>query len=784
LRGKELLLNSSSNISVIRGKVDPSIQQVVTLVDSSILFSDLAQLESYKTRYAGNASGRDSLARARDWLIQQFTEYGYTDIQQHNFTQGGNQLQNIIVTKTGTLYPDSIIIVCGHYDTVNGPGINDNGTGTAVVLEVARVLVSKQLDYTVRFICFSAEEQGLVGSNAYVQSVVVPQSHKLKLVLNVDEIGGIRESPVNIVKVEKDNSNPSGNNAASAFWTDSLASLTRTYSTLQTTITNAFGTDYVPFQQAGYVITGYYEFNQTPHYHQPTDSLSHVDVRYVKEICKGTVAGVAVFGGMHGKFLSLYHSPLSTTQDTVNAYSPKLFVKSSSPITSATLKYEVNNVFIDSVMQFLGTSSDTMFFGGTIPPFPYGSVVNYYFECTNEDSIVTVLPPTPDDYFSFSVLPDTISPTIIHTPISSVSYLDFPLTISSNISDANGIANAWIDWTKNGISFVDTMEEISTNNWQGSIFGNISTDDSITYVIYAKDNSLRHNITRYPTENAFHFKVLNTLLLLHSVTSDSGNFSPNNDWQFGNPTTGDIPPSPTGLKVWGTNLSGNYTNNVTSLLQTEVISLVGKKNIALTFKHYFKTEPGNDGGNVQISVDGGAYQLLIPQGGYPYANVGALNASGYAGNSFTWQTVRISLDSMKNHTIKLQWKFASDALTNFRGWYIDAVRLDYLVDSTVNVSEEDIVPKKYLLSQNYPNPFNPSTNFRFQISDFGFVLLKVYNLLGKEIATLLNENKEAGNYNVEWNANGFPSGMYFYKISVVRNGFTHYTETKKMILLK
>ena len=92
LRGKELLLNSSSNISVIRGKVDPSIQQVVTLVDSSILFSDLAQLESYKTRYAGNASGRDSLARARDWLIQQFTEYGYTDIQQHNFTQGGNQI--------------------------------------------------------------------------------------------------------------------------------------------------------------------------------------------------------------------------------------------------------------------------------------------------------------------------------------------------------------------------------------------------------------------------------------------------------------------------------------------------------------------------------------------------------------------------------------------------------------------------------------------------------------------------------------------------------------------
>jgi|GEM_PF-174654 Zn-dependent M28 family amino/carboxypeptidase len=766
-----------------RSVLDPAIQELVNQVDSSKIFATLARLEAFKTRYAGNASGRDSLARARDWLIQQVTSFGYSDVQQHTFTQGGNQLQNIIVTKTGSVFPDSIIILCGHYDSVNGPGINDNGTGVAITLEVARIVSAKQCDFTIRFIFFSAEEQGLVGSNAYVQQVVVPQQHKLKLVINIDEVGGIRENPTNTIKVEKDNdNNPSGNNAASAFYTDSLASLTRMYSALQTTITNAFGSDYIPFENAGFVITGYYEFFQTPHYHQQTDSLSHVDVRYVKEICKGTVAGIAVFAGMKKKFLTLYHSPLSPSQDTASDYSFHVVARSSSPITTAKVFYSINQSSYNfSSVTYNGMQNDTLLFSGSIPKQNYGTTIRYYLHFIGEDSAMALLPADTSNPFAFQILPDTIFPNIVHTPLSSVSTFDFPLPISSTISDENGIRIAYIEWTKNNESFIDTMEEISQNTWRGILDGNVLAGDSIAYAIFARDNSLRHNLSRFPHNGTIQFRVLQSLLLLHSQESDSGNFSPNNDWQFGNPTTGDIPSSPTGMEIWGTNLNGNYSNNVTSLLATPFVSLSEKRNAVLVFKHYFRTEPGNDGGNVQISVNGNPFQLLIPQGGYPYANVNALSAPGFSGNSFQWKEERIHLSSFGTDSVKFLWKFSSDALTSFRGWYIDAVRLDYLPDSTFVVVSENaqIVPEGISLEQNFPNPFNPKTNFRFQISDFGYVTLNVYDVLGKEIATVINDFLQAGLYSVVWDASEVPSGVYFYQLKTEKEQLM-----KKLLLLK
>lgn len=89
------------------------------------------------------------------------------------------------------------------------------------------------------------------------------------------------------------------------------------------------------------------------------------------------------------------------------------------------------------------------------------------------------------------------------------------------------------------------------------------------------------------------------------------------------------------------------------------------------------------------------------------------------------------------------------------------------------------LPEKFELEQNYPNPFNPSTNFEFRIAEFGFVSLKVYDLLGREVATLVNEIKQAGTHNVKWDASKIASGVYFYKLTA--GGFV---ETKKMVLMR
>ena len=89
------------------------------------------------------------------------------------------------------------------------------------------------------------------------------------------------------------------------------------------------------------------------------------------------------------------------------------------------------------------------------------------------------------------------------------------------------------------------------------------------------------------------------------------------------------------------------------------------------------------------------------------------------------------------------------------------------------------VPKEYALSQNYPNPFNPSTIINYDIPVEGHVSLKVYTYLGEEVTTLVDEDAHPGMYQVEWNARGLASGVYFYRL---RTG--HFVETRKLVLIK
>jgi hypothetical protein len=89
------------------------------------------------------------------------------------------------------------------------------------------------------------------------------------------------------------------------------------------------------------------------------------------------------------------------------------------------------------------------------------------------------------------------------------------------------------------------------------------------------------------------------------------------------------------------------------------------------------------------------------------------------------------------------------------------------------------IPKIYALSQNYPNPFNPATTISFNLPSKSFVSLKVYDALGREVATILSEELSAGTYSRQWNAAGLPSGIYFYRLQT-----GSFTETKKLVLLK
>jgi uncharacterized Ntn-hydrolase superfamily protein len=117
-------------------------------------------------------------------------------------------------------------------------------------------------------------------------------------------------------------------------------------------------------------------------------------------------------------------------------------------------------------------------------------------------------------------------------------------------------------------------------------------------------------------------------------------------------------------------------------------------------------------------------------------------------------------------------------ITSFGRDPIDSLQVlyDNFITSVRIISNE--IPDKFFLQQNFPNPFNPSTVIRYRLEVNSFATLKIYDVLGNEISTLVNEKQNAGTYEVEWQAKDLPSGIYFYRLKA-----GNFSETKRMILL-
>lgn len=112
--------------------------------------------------------------------------------------------------------------------------------------------------------------------------------------------------------------------------------------------------------------------------------------------------------------------------------------------------------------------------------------------------------------------------------------------------------------------------------------------------------------------------------------------------------------------------------------------------------------------------------------------------------------------------------------------YNNGYVVKYTGDNITDVKDDkQDIPDNYFLSQNYPNPFNPTTVINYQIPQRGFVTLKIFDVLGKEVATLVNEEKSAGNYEVDFSSKGLASGVYIYTMKV-----NDFVDSKKMILLR
>ncbi len=202
----------------------------------------------------------------------------------------------------------------------------------------------------------------------------------------------------------------------------------------------------------------------------------------------------------------------------------------------------------------------------------------------------------------------------------------------------------------------------------------------------------------------------------------------------------------------------------------------------------FNTTSGNiikttDGGNSWITLPlrvlRGRFQFVNPNTGWAEDESGSLYKSTNGGLSWYVQ-VDLGLAGIEN----MQF------INSNTGWIVGDGGL--IVKTTnggelvgiYNISTEK--PEQFSISQNYPNPFNPVTNIKFDIPKSGFVKITVFDLLGREITALVNEQMQPGSYNVDWDASNYPSGVYFYKLEVRQAGSPtgDFVESKKMILVK
>lgn len=283
------------------------------MVTQTNISTNLQEFAGFGIKKTGTTANNNAL----NWLKNKYLSYGYTvnNMSEDSFTYGSSTSKNLIITKTGTVYPNKYVIICGHYDTIVGPGVSDNGSGTSIILEAARILKNVPTEYSIKFIHFSGEEQGLVGSNHYVNNVAYQNGSQvldIKLVLNIDQVGGLLGNNNNTITCERDTGGVSSNNAASTVVTQELMNCTTLYSPLQTNLSYAYSSDYMPFEAKGYTITGFYETIQSNNEHTVSDTFANLDPVYVFNVGKAAVGAL-----QHFAVASTSSNLLSTNETSV-----------------------------------------------------------------------------------------------------------------------------------------------------------------------------------------------------------------------------------------------------------------------------------------------------------------------------------------------------------------------------------------------------------------------------------------------------------------------------------
>ncbi|UCC43535.1 MAG: M20/M25/M40 family metallo-hydrolase [Candidatus Zixiibacteriota bacterium] len=350
---------------------------LAALVNPDSVYNYTKRLEDFYTRYVGT----DSIDHARDWLVQKFSDFGYVDVSTPSFEWNSQTHYNVKAVKPGTEMPGEVIVVGAHYDAltlsqpepgwIHAPGADDNASGVSMVLEVARILADVPLRRTVVFFAFTAEEVGLLGSEAAAAEFEATGADII-VMFNADCIGFTGGEPwiIDILA------------GGSYGYSELTASVAGRVTAVTPDLMDSWpGSDHTPFHDRGYDNVTLTEANANFYvWHTLGDVTSILDFPYQTEVVKMATSAIALTAQL----------PSLPTPDTIIDVGDGQSLEISWSDCQDDLEYVIHRglssgEYLDSVVVGSCTGSDSYVWSGLTEG------VDYYF---------MVVGITPDGYHS------------------------------------------------------------------------------------------------------------------------------------------------------------------------------------------------------------------------------------------------------------------------------------------------------------------------------------------------------------------------------------------------
>ncbi len=805
--------------SPVPSGLDSIIAPLVEHIHADSVRRFIQELQNFETRYC-LAQNRDTVAL---WIRDQFLRMGYTDVRLDSFYHTNTWQTNVIATLPGTTKPDQIILIGGHHDSyssgspmVLAPGADDNASGTAAVLEIARIM--QKFGYrsksTILFATFAAEERGLIGSRAHAEAMK-QHGAQISLMINHDMISYTSTSP-SLSSVDI--------NYYSGYehLRDAASDMVRRYCDLtpRNGRLNSSGSDSYSYWTNGFPAVYFAETQFSPFYHSPQDVISNYNMEYCAQIIKASCALAVTYGAIParvqdlavddvGNGTSLLVTWNRSTELDVAGYRVLVGDTSGRYDTSyvvADTSFIVNNLH-EGVAAFIGVAVlGTDGIEGFVTertgiPHLYPNtptlvavepqwrrvvlrwhhnneldLLGYYIYRSNSPGETPVMlhsSPLSDTVFVDNTAQDGLYyyyslvavDSLLHasTPTppyrSRVVSLNKGMLLAHETKEGDGspgqptraqvnefyhsmlapFAPDDLDVEEAGVATLADLGAYSTVVWHG--------DD---YSSFAAARASRPDIQKYLD---FGGKLLITC---YRPTSAFGS----------NISTRDFAPGEfvyDYLKIrHADNSFGTRFNAALPLTGGyPLISVDTTKTLASLNNHLTAIEG--------IAAAPGATDIYQYRSAYDTTQLAGRMVGQPVGVEYLGPTYKVVTLSFPLYYMDFN---AGEELTRH-------ILTDKFSEATAAADLQTSFPTRLELMQNYPNPFNPSTTIQFSLAARQLTLVTVYDMLGREVSTLVNEIKDPGTYTAVFDASGLASGIYFARLTAGA-----VTQSRKMVVLK